>query len=62
LFCLDNNLKALKRLDFYKQIQKTGIQEKRTNKTRLFDITFQQVETEEDETIELTDVAFETET
>jgi hypothetical protein len=43
-------------------VAKIGIQEKRTNKTRLFDITFQQVETEEDETIELTDVAFETET
>ena len=53
LFCLDENFKALKRPDFYKEILKTGIQEKRTNKTRLFDIKFEE---DDGETIELKDV------
>ena len=53
LFCLEQNFKALKRPDFYKEILKTGIQEKRTNKTRLFDINFEE---DEEEPIQLKDV------
>ena len=53
LFCLDENFNALKRYDFYKEILKTGIQEKRTNKTRLFDIKFEE---DDGEPIQLKDV------
>jgi len=53
LFCIEQNFNALKRPDFYKEILKTGIQEKRTNKTRLFDIKFEE---DEEEPIQLKDV------
>jgi hypothetical protein len=53
LFCIEQNFKALKRPDFYKEILKTGIQEKRTNKTRLFDINFEE---DDGEPIQLKDV------
>jgi hypothetical protein len=53
LFCLEQNFNALKRYDFYKEILKTGIQEKRTNKTRLFYIKFEE---DDCEPIQLKDV------
>jgi hypothetical protein len=60
LFCLENNLVILKRPSFYKEVKKAGIQERRTNKQRLFIIKLDEdePEPEPENTIEIDEVSF----